>query len=85
MGIGQFIGDTFQGHIRTDFRIDGAKLRWNANFAGGSYFHITVDDNQDSIDRFRMYGYMSDGVNGEPRYGPETKPASTSAYFCIKY
>jgi hypothetical protein len=81
--IGNVLLDMFQGHWRSDLLIDETRLYWNANFAGGNNPHITSD--AATGNRFSMRGYRQDGVNGEPRIGPETRGASLSLQICLAY
>jgi hypothetical protein len=85
MSIGGFIADAFQGHLRIGFRVDGKLLAWGENGAAGSNRWIISAVAEAIENRFAVTGYDNDGINGTPRVAAETRPASMSAYVCIKY
>jgi len=73
-GSGQL--DQFQGHAFGD---DIGILK--RDFDGGNGSSNNVQTNATDTDIV----IKSDGVNGEPRYGSETRPRNISLYYCIKY
>jgi hypothetical protein len=80
--IGQFKEDMFQMHWRNSLFVDSTGLEWKDSFGSGTLSAIGLSGNPD---RFHMNGVLSDGTNGPPRHGPETRPTSISAYLCITY
>jgi hypothetical protein len=80
-GIGQYINDAFQGHSHllesyanvVDNIGGGVLAGYNG---GGDKSNIRWTENASPL---TLTGYWS------PRYRQETRPASISAYLCIKY
>ena len=72
--VGATSNDQFQGHTFNYYR-------WNA----AGTFDDTVSEGNDPVGITDDFGApVSDGANGTPRTGDETKPASISLLYCIK-
>lgn len=72
--------DALQGHNHRVFYqpyAGGGYTQWNTNVAGFS--------NGDAISAMIAKTMESDGVNGTPRVGSETRPRNVALLACIKY
>lgn len=83
--VGAASNDSFQGHIhRITDSIDGfgTVASGSINNAGGNRGNILSNSPDGRVEARVM---STDGTNGTPRTGNETKPASMSLLYCIKY
>ncbi len=76
--VGSFENDQFQGHKHQIKALDNGSsgatdwlLRGNAVGSSGSSF---MENNP-----------VTDGTNGNPRYGDETRPFNAGVKYCIKF
>jgi len=81
--VGDYDDDKFQGHKHelTAYQAGSAFAQANElSMVGGSSPAITVTNPSETIG-----SPITDGTNGTPRTGDETKPNSLAVKFCIKY
>ena len=71
-GVGSAQLDQMQGHVHGS----GLSIVSNDDGGGGSALNAQVVNTS---------GPVSDGTNGTPRVGPETRPRNVAKLFCIKY
>ena len=80
--VGSFENDSFQGH-RHEYKI-------TTDNASVSPAHINVDKansglNGTAIINGRVFDPITDGSNGTPRTGDETRPFNAGVKYCIKF
>lgn len=81
VAVGSFQEDEFQGHFH---RINN----YRTSYSGVLGYAFTTRDSpvySYTWPDFIINNPISDGTNGDPRYGSETKPFNASVQFCIKY
>ena len=80
--VGATSNDSMQGHWhqvdKGDLFVGGSSVTRSA-FMGDTAAGLAASD------QIRAKSFVSDGTNGTPRTGNETKPASMSLLYCIKY
>jgi microcystin-dependent protein len=79
--VGSFENDQFQGHrhnYRTRPYFDVGTTGSNIDWIGGS---VSTTNSQND----RIGDPMTDGSNGTPRAGDETRPFNAGVKYCIKY
>lgn len=74
--VGAFEDDRMQGHYHDQW------LRQNAFGTGSASAAGTIADFEDAVDNIR--DAKTDGTNGPPRVGPETRPFSAGVNWIIK-
>jgi microcystin-dependent protein len=70
--------DEMQGHIHQTPLVNGnINNSWNLSGGGGSFYT--------GPGTYSSYGPSSDGTNGTPRVGAETRPANAGVYYYIRH
>ena len=80
--VGSTSNDQMQGHWHQVDKGDlfvGGSSTFRSAFMGDTAAGLAASD------QIRAKSFVSDGTNGTPRTGNETKPASMSLLYCIKY
>jgi Phage Tail Collar Domain/Major tropism determinant N-terminal domain len=83
-GFGSNQGDTLQGHIHKSDSATSNLGIMTSKAGGGNYGSGTVGQIT-GVTTINTLGPISDGINGTPRTGLETRPTNISLLACIKY
>lgn len=73
--VGATSNDSMQGHHHN----------FQSNGGGGESTSVQRSASTGTTSAGYVYGAITDSINGTPRTGNETKPASMSLLYCIKY
>jgi microcystin-dependent protein len=80
--VGSYENDQMQGHWHRIFRDDNAGSFQNT--AGGSASFRDYQTKSLDMKGSRAADIVTDGTNGTPRTGDETRPFAAGVYYCIK-
>jgi hypothetical protein len=84
--VGSFENDQYQGHGHEVRRLDNNEQLYvsgtSPTSAGATRFY---HNNNDEPSRYQARESISDGTNGTPRAGDETRPFNAGVKYCIKY
>ncbi|MCW8965221.1 MAG: LamG domain-containing protein [Candidatus Pacearchaeota archaeon] len=82
---GEYVNDSFQGHFHTIRDGNGAGLFISTSAGGSTVQYVNPDAATALVSQsLKAVTAGTDGINGAPRTGSETAPASYAMIYCVK-